>query len=240
MNAIILAAGKGTRMKNSQPKVLIDIEGVPLLKRIVDNIDTKEINKTIVVVGENGELIQNILKDKVTYAYQMIPIGTLDALVQALPLVDSKEILVMPADIPYLNKKLIDNVISYYYQTHCRNLVIGMKLYNPSGYGRMIYKNNTFEIVEEKNILSTHGKTNVVNTGVYILNVDDIYPYLSISKKDETTGEYYLTDYINYLSNKKIINDLIFPETYLLKGANDQETLKKILIQKNNSFNTIK
>ena len=80
MNAIILAAGKGTRMKNSQPKVLIDIEGVPLLKRIVDNIDTKEINKTIVVVGENGELIQNTLKDKVTYAYQMIPIGTLDAI----------------------------------------------------------------------------------------------------------------------------------------------------------------
>lgn len=235
MNVIILAAGRGTRMKIDKPKVLVDVEGVPIISRIVSNLDIESINKKIVVVGENKELIQNILKEEVVYAYQMIPIGTLDALVQALPYVDSKEILVIPGDIPYISEKLINDIIKYYYQTHSRNLIIGMKLYDPSGYGRMIFDNGTFEIIEEKNIRLKSSKTNVVNTGVYILNVDDIYPYLTVSKKDEITGEYYLTDYINHLADKKIINDLIFPETYLLKGANDIESLKKILIHKNNS-----
>lgn len=237
MNAIILAAGKGTRMKDIQPKVLVDVEGVPIIKRIVSNLRIETINKQIIVVGENAKLIQDIIGNEACYAYQMIPIGTLDALVQALPLVDSKEILVLPADIPYLSENLIKEIISYYYQSHCRNLVIGMKLYNPNGYGRMIYENGTFEIIEEKSLKLSGRKTNVVNTGVYILNVDDIYPYLSISKKDEISGEYYLTDYINYLANNKQISDLIFPETYLLKGANDQETLREILFQKNNSRN---
>lgn len=236
MNTIILAAGRGTRMKGGKPKVLVDVEGVPIIKRIVSNLDIESINKKIVVVGENKDLIQNILNNEVIYAYQMIPIGTLDALVQALPQVDSKEVLVVPADIPYISEKLIKDIITYYYQTHSRNLIIGMKLYDPTGYGRMIFEKGKFEIVEEKNIGFKDIKNNVVNTGVYILNVDDIYPYLGISKKDPVTGEYYLTDYINFLADKQLINDLIFPETYLLKGANDVESLKKILIHKKNSF----
>ena len=235
MNAIVLAAGKGTRMKSANPKVLVDVEGVPIIKRIVANLTFDKVDKTIIVVGENAQQIKNIITENVYYAYQMVPIGTLDALVQALPQINSKEILVVPGDIPFLSKELLNDIVNYYYQTHCRNLVIGMKLYDPTGYGRMIFKDGKFQIVEERNILQSNGKTNVVNTGVYILNVDDIYPYLSMSKKDEITGEYYLTDYINYLADNKIINDLIFPETHLLKGANDVETLKKILKQKNNS-----
>lgn len=234
MECVILAAGKGSRMKEVISKVLVDVEGVPMLKRIVLACRISKIKNTIVVVGHNSNLVQNILNNDVKYAYQMVPLGTLDAFVQSLPLVTTSEVLVLPGDLPCINKEVINDIIDYYHQNHCRNLIIGMRVSNPLHYGRMI-KSETgkTKIVEEKNATEDVLNTFVVNTGIYIFKVEDIYPYLTISKKDELTNEYYLTDYINYLAENNKLNTLIYPETYVLKGANDMTSLRNILNQKN-------
>ena len=234
MECVILAAGKGSRMKEVISKVLVDVEGVPMLKRIVLACRISKIKNTIVVVGHNSNLVQNILNNDVKYAYQMVPLGTLDAFVQSLPLVTTSEVLVLPGDLPCINKEVINDIIDYYHQNHCRNLIIGMRVSNPLHYGRMI-KSETgkTKIVEEKNATEDVLNTFVVNTGIYIFKVEDIYPYLTISKKDELTNEYYLTDYINYLVENNKLNTLIYPETYVLKGANDMTSLRNILNQKN-------
>lgn len=234
MECVILAAGKGSRMKEVVPKVLVDVEGIPMLKRIVLSCKNSKVHNTIVVVGNNANLIQNILQNDVQYAYQMVPLGTLDAFVQSLPLVSTSEVLVLPGDLPCVTSEVISDIIDYYYQNHCRNLVIGMRVSNPLHYGRMV-KSETgkTKIIEEKNATNDELNTMVVNTGIYILKIEDIYPYLTISKKDEITNEYYLTEYINYLADMNKLNTLIYPETYVLKGANDMTSLRNILNQKN-------
>lgn len=234
MDAIILAAGRGSRMKEAIPKVLVDVEGEPMLKRIVNSVQHKVITKKIVVVGSNYQMIQNVLKSTVQYAYQMVPLGTLDAFLQGTNQISSSEVIVLPGDIPCINRDVIDDIINYYYQNHCRNLVIGMRVTNPVNYGRMVRNElGKTKIVEEKNATIDELNNFVINTGIYILKIDDVYPYLPVSKKDEVTGEYYITDYINYLGERNLLSTLIYPETYILKGANDMETLRNILKQKN-------
>ncbi len=233
METIILAAGKGSRMKDTISKVLVDVEGVPMIRRIVDSCMNKHVNQRIVVVGNNANLVQNVLKNDVKYAYQMIPLGTLDAFVQGLPLVSTSDVLVLPGDLPCITKEVIEDIIEYYQQNHCRNLVIGMRVTNPIHYGRMVKSEfGKTKIIEEKNATAEELNTMIVNTGIYVLKVEDVYPYLTISKKDEVTNEYYLTDYINYLADNNKLSTLIYPETYVLKGANDMISLRNILNQK--------
>mgnify|MGYP003303027649 CR=1 FL=1 len=234
METIILAAGRGSRMKEVVPKVLVDVEGEPMLKRIVNACCNEYVKNTIVVVGANAPLVQNVLENSVKYAYQMVPLGTLDAFVQALPQVTTGEALVLPGDMPCLNKNVIEDIIEYYRRNHCRNLVIGMRVSNPVNYGRMVKGNQgKTKIIEEKNASNEELNTMIINTGIYILKLEDVYPYLTISNKDEITNEYYLTDYINYLSENNKLSTLIYPETYVLKGANDMISLRNILKQKN-------
>ena len=235
MEAIILAAGRGSRMKEAIPKVLIDVEGKPMIKRIVESLNNKLLQRTIVVVGSNATLVKNVLNDSVTYAYQMVPLGTMDAFVQALPQVTSKEVLVLPGDLPCVNSGVINDIVEYFNQNHCLNLVIGMRVSNPLHYGRMVKsERGKTKIIEEKNASKEELNTTIINTGIYILNVEDVYPYLAISKKDPVTNEYYITDFINYLADNNKLSTLIYPETYVLKGANDMSSLRNILKQKNN------
>lgn len=234
METIILAAGRGSRMKEVVPKVLVDVEGEPMIKRIVNACCNKHIKNRIVVVGSNANLVQQVLPSDVKYAYQMIPLGTLDAFVQGLPLVSTSDVLVLPGDLPCINKEIIEDIIEYYKQNHCRNLVIGMRVSNPINYGRMVKnERGKTKIIEEKNATVEQLNTMTINTGIYILKVEDVYPYLTISQKDAITNEYYLTDYINYLAENNKLCTLIYPETYVLKGANDMISLKNILKQKN-------
>ena len=239
MEAIILAGGKGTRMKGTVPKVLVEVNGTPIIKKVYKAVNNKYVNRTIIVVGEQKEAIQNTLSGNITYAYQMIPLGTMDAYIQALPYVSTKEVIVVPADIPYLDKSIIQDIIEYYYQNNIRNLLIGMRVMNPHNYGRIIIDNKKIRIVEEKECSEEERNVNIVNTGIYIFHVEDVYPYLGELQIHHQNNEYYLTDYINYLASNKLLDSLIFPENYHLKGANDLETLK-ILDNEYNNENTFK
>ena len=120
-----------------------------------------------------------------------------------------------------------------------RNLLIGMRVINPYGYGRVIVSNKRIKIVEEKDCTDEEKKQNIINTGIYIFNVEDVYPYLGQLQNKNNNQEYYLTDFINYLSENKLLGSLVFPENYHLKGANDLETLK-ILSYENDNENTFK
>ncbi len=239
MEVVILAAGKGTRMKTEVPKVLIEVNGEPMLKRIMKALDGPKTPRKIIVVGENIEKIEQVLTGNITYAYQMVPLGTMDAYVQSLPYVSTKEVLVIPGDIPFLSKELVQDIIDYYYQNNIRNLIIGMRVLNPYGYGRITMDNRKIKLVEEKNCNDEQKLVNLINTGIYILHVEDVYPYFSLIKKDTYTNEYYLTDFINYLAKDNKLDSLIFPETFRLKGANDQKTLQN-LINESQYENTFK
>ena len=111
MEVVLLAGGKGSRMKGEKTKVLVEVDGIPIIKRIVNNLNNKYINRIIVVAGEFIEEISKVLNGNITYAYQKEPLGTMDAYIQALPYVSTKQVLVLPSDIPYLDKNMIQEII---------------------------------------------------------------------------------------------------------------------------------
>lgn len=234
MEAIVLAAGLGTRMMTSRPKVLVEVEGIPIIKRVINALNNKYTLRKIVVVGENYSEIQNIISGNITYAFQMKPLGTLDAYVQALPYVSTKEVIVLPCDIPYIDKVLLEDIISYYYRNNIRNLLIGMNVLNPHSYGRIINDNGNIKIIEDKHCTEEQKKIHKVNSGIYIFNVEDIYQYLSSFTFDKEVKEFYITDFINFLADQKQLSTLIFPETYKLKGVNDIGSLNNLIKEKQN------
>lgn len=234
MEAIVLAAGKGSRMVTNKPKVLVEVEGVSIIKRTIEALNNKYTLRKIVVVGKNYEDIQKEINGNITYAFQMNPLGTLDAYVQALPYVSTKEVIVLPCDIPYLDKELIEDIIVYYYHNNIRNLLIGMNVLNPSSYGRIINHRGTIKIIEDKHCSDEEKKVKKVNTGIYIFNVEDIYQYLPKISINNKMQEFYLTDFINYLAENKLLSTLIFPENFKFKGVNDVTSLNNLIKEKEN------
>lgn len=235
IDGIILAAGKGTRMKEIVPKVLITIDNKSMIENTVFVL--KQVcDKVIVVVGENYQKIHAKLKDDVIYSHQSIPMGTLDALITTIPLLDDQNIsIIVPADIPYLDKETIELIVDDYDKAKNCVLVVGMKVENPKGYGRLKMKNDKLlKIIEEKEAIEEEKKINIVNSGIYIIPNKLIKKYHRFIKPSAVTNEYYLTDLINYMIGKEKVMVKVCHNSINLEGVNDIKSLERLKKQHQN------
>ena len=238
MQGLILAAGKGTRMKEAIPKTLITVEGVPMIKRIYNAI-VPNVDEVIVVVNNNYIPIKDTLGENATYVIQTEQKGTADAVKAALFSLKEKEVsIIVPSDIPFLSKNIIENIVDYYYSMNSETLVVGMKVRFPNGYGRIKKENDKLiKIVEDKDASDLEKINNIVNTGIYIIPNELIVKHIEEVPKSSVTGEYYLTELINIIAKKTNVDTLIFPEVVELKGINDLNALKALIKQKNAIIN---
>lgn len=233
ITGVILAGGKGTRMNGSKPKVLMEIEGKPMIKRIAECFDPADFKKTIVVVGDLKSEIARVLASDIRFARQAEPKGTLDAFKSALPfLTDGDTALVVPADIPFLTKERLTEIIKFHYETQGKAVVVGMKVENPKGYGRLTIRNNRLSIIEEKEANSTEKMIPYVNTGIYVFPISLVKDLVNQVTNRNQSGEYYLTDLVALLAENDQIVPLYYPEDYTLKGVNDLTSLKSLLEEK--------
>ena len=136
---IVLAAGRGARMDSDVPKPAIIVDGKPIIKRIVDSLRGAAIDEIIVVVGYKKEHIQAILKNEVTYVVQKELSGTATAVKEVVPYIEEKsEVIIIPGDIPYLNKETVQSILNFHHIGHNDLTVVSMSLEDPTGYGRII------------------------------------------------------------------------------------------------------
>lgn len=220
--AVILAAGKGSRMNTNHAKPALKIMGKEIIRYIFDAIPSVFL-KRICVVGHKKEEIQAILNDKVTYVFQSEEKGTAHALSMALKHINvDGNTLVLIADIP-----LIDNaILNELYQYHTRNdnditLLTGI-LDNPKGYGRVFRKKGKIsEIIEEKYIKNK--QINEVYSGVMIVK-NHILSFLHNIKENDF-NEYYLTDLIKLTSKKYKIGSYTLKDSVKIMGVNDKESI---------------
>jgi bifunctional UDP-N-acetylglucosamine pyrophosphorylase/glucosamine-1-phosphate N-acetyltransferase len=212
--AIVLAAGEGTRMKSSIPKVLHPICGKPMIKYLIDNLNSIGIQKIIVIVGHMAELVKKNLRG-VKCVTQPSLLGTADAVVRVKRelLKDKKiqSILVVYGDIPLLSittlKKLVDRHIST--KSGCTLLV--SKLKNPTGYGRLLRSNNgrIVKIIEELDASIYEKVIEEINVGAYCFNKDELFKALEKIRPENRKKEYYLTDTIEILAKSNILVDSV-------------------------------
>lgn len=194
---VILAAGKGTRMRSSLPKVLHPVAKKPMVQHVIDAARALHAEKINVVYGFGAEQFQQaITGDDLTFVLQAEQLGTGHAVNVAMPQVsDDQDVLVLYGDVPLTQVSTLEALIAAKPDDGMSLLTV--TLANPTGYGRIIRDNGTVVgIVEQKDASLEQLTINEVNTGILYANAGDLRRWLANLSNDNAQGEYYLTDII--------------------------------------------
>lgn len=232
--AIILAAGKGTRMVSAKPKVLHEIFSKPLLGWVIEAIQRLSAEtQCIVVIGHEAESVDEYLNNRYMYVRTTIQkeqLGTGHAAAQAVPLLSDFKgnVLITCGDTPLISTKTLRYFVKYHEENGSDLTVLTAEMKDPTGYGRIIrnLKDEVVKIVEEKDATRDQKEITEVNAGIYCLNWTKIKKAFNELKNNNAQGEYYLTDIIKWarLNSYKVLgyktrnNDEIF-------GVNSRQNL---------------
>lgn len=205
LTSIILAAGKGTRMKSDKPKVLHEILGIPMINYVLDVV--KEVNsfKNVVVVGHGkDEVIKSLENSDVEFAVQSELLGTAHAVMMAENFLNDGEVLVLCGDTPLLEGKTVKRFIEFHKENSMDCSVITAKFDNPYGYGRIVRGKDgkILKIVEEKDSTNEEKKINEINSGIYLINAKLLKESFKEFNNNNNQNEYYLTDVIDIFNTK--------------------------------------
>jgi len=199
--AIILAAGKGTRMKSELPKVMHKLAGKPLIDHVLDSIEKLGVSEVLTIVGHGREIVTEHIKGRSEIVIQHEQLGTGHALLQAAPfLKKNKGVLVLSGDQPLLTSDTLDSLVKMHEESNSSATVLTAQMDNPYGYGRIIRNEGTFKaIVEEKDSDESQKRIKEINTGTYCFVGFSLQEALTRITPKNSQGEYYLTDVFDSL-----------------------------------------
>ena len=227
---VILAAGKGTRMKSALPKVLHPLCGEPLIHYPVRLARQLGSTATVLVVGHGAEAVEAALAaENVAFALQAEQLGTGHALLCAQPALSdfSGTILLLCGDVPLLRSATIAQLLDYHHSQGASVTVLTATLENPHGYGRVVRDGDeVIAIVEEKDATPELRSIREINTGIYCFAAPFVFTALSQVGCNNAQGEYYLTDVLALArSSGKKVCALAAAEGAEAMGINDRVQL---------------
>jgi len=199
---VILAAGKGTRMKSDLVKVLHPLLGVPMLSYPVElSLNDIKAEKTILVVGHQADKIKEKFKDpRIHFVLQEEQLGTGHAVLQALPFLQSFNgtVLILCGDVPLVKMETLRSFIDTFWRNESNLSVLTAVVENPSGYGRIIRGPTGWleRIVEEKDGSEDEKLIREINTGIFSIKAPFLIDSLKEIGQENAQGEYYLTDLV--------------------------------------------
>ncbi len=204
--AIVLAAGKGSRMKNNIPKCAIPIMDKPMINHIVEQIKNTSIDEIICVVGYKKEYIYTLLKDSVTYKVQETQEGSGHAVSCCKGIDESGYTVILNGDMPMVDYILLQDFINHHLENRNDLTIASLFLSNPKGYGRIIRdkENKITEIKEELELNENEKLIHEVNGGLYCIKTKLLFETLAKIKNENHKKEYYLTDIVKELNGYKI------------------------------------
>lgn len=207
---IILAGGEGKRMCSSIPKVLHKVQGVPMLERVVRNVESLNPSGIFIVSGNNSERFKDALSgySNVQFIPQLNPQGTGHAVRMVLPYLQDGPVLIVNGDTPLIGDALNDMV-----KMSLPPCVMVSKIDDPFGQGRIVMDidGNFQKIVEEKDATDEEKQIKVVNTGIYLVDAQDLKDIVPGLSNYNAQNEYYLTDVFGVLNKR--VNLHILPRT---------------------------
>lgn len=235
--AVVMAAGKGTRMKSNKSKLVHQIYGKELVTRVVETAKKADVNEIIAVVGYKKEQVQAVLGDSVKYAYQEEMLGTGHAVMQTVKYLEGRKgkVVVLNGDVPILRPETLKNLIQKSINNKEYATLLTAIYDNPTGYGRIIRDEggNIKGIVEQKDATEEQKEIQEINAGIYCFDIEELLLALKEVKPNNAQGEYYLTDVIKIMNDKGLKTGAVIVEdnTEIL-GVNDRlqlEMLTRIL-----------
>jgi bifunctional UDP-N-acetylglucosamine pyrophosphorylase/glucosamine-1-phosphate N-acetyltransferase len=223
LKVLILAAGKGTRMKSDQPKVMFKVAGKPMIDYVVESAKQLNPDEIVVIVGFGANLLEEHLNSKnVSFAYQIEQLGTGHAIMQAKSFFENYDgdILILCGDMPLVSAETLNKFIEAAKGSELS--FISVKVSNPKGFGRVIRSanGNVLKIVEEKDASESERKVSEINTGVYLVNSMVLKERLAKISNNNAQNEYYLTDIVKDGAFAYVAED-----EYEFIGINDRKAL---------------
>lgn len=230
MNVIILAAGKGTRMKSALPKVLQPLASRPLLGHVLTTAKQLNPSQIITIFGHGGELVQSTFaQESITWVEQTEQLGTGHAVQMTLPVLPKEGVsLILYGDVPLVQVQTLQKLIEV--SQHSGIGMITLTVENPTGYGRIIRQEGKIQaIVEHKDANEAQLQIKEINTGIYCISNEKLHQWLPNLSNNNAQGEYYITDIIAMAVAEGLEIASIEPNlTFEVEGVNDRLQLAQL------------
>jgi UDP-N-acetylglucosamine diphosphorylase/glucosamine-1-phosphate N-acetyltransferase len=242
--AVIMAAGKGTRMKDpSKAKVMYEVLGKPLVHYVVDLAQTLRTSRTIVIVGYQRETVIEYLRNShanVEIAVQEEQLGTGHAIMQTESLLKdfSGDVVVLSGDVPLLTIESMQNLIGHHHSTGAVSTILTADFADPTGYGRIVRNQDTSvkKIVEHKDATDEERTIKEINSGIYMFDGQKLFDGLKHITPQNVQNEYYLTDvFEHFWKHRWKVSALKTAHVEEIMGVNtirQLDEVKKILLER--------
>lgn len=222
--AIVLAAGKGTRMRSAKPKVLHEILGKPMINRVIKAIDQAGIENKYIVVGHGAEMVKEAIPDSSKIVLQEEQLGTGHAVMVALNALQKEvedfsqsTVVVTCGDTPLISAESLDEMLRQHVNSQAAVSVMTTKVENPTGYGRILRDGEKIKaIVEQKDASAEEVLIDEINVGTYCFNMAFLVEQINSLDTNNAQGEFYLTDLL-----KIAYKNGLHTQAYVLDNAND-------------------
>ncbi|MFP4527104.1 MAG: sugar phosphate nucleotidyltransferase [Candidatus Kapaibacterium sp.] len=235
---VILAAGKGKRMKNPNlPKVLVPLKDKPLVGHVLDTAFRLDPEKIVLIIGHLKETVIDYVKgmrsDLMEYAVQEHQLGTGHAVAQAEPKLEGfdGDVLILCGDVPLLRESTLRKFIDSHREADADVSVLTADAPDPTGYGRIVRDSDGdfLRIVEEKDASAEEKKITEFNSGVYFVKAELLFSALREVGNENAQGEYYLTDIIGIARDRgKRAAAFKLADFDELQGVNSPEDLERV------------
>ena len=228
--AIILAAGKGTRMKSDLPKVLHKVAGISMLEHVFRSVSAIEPEKTVTVVGHKAELVEQVLVGQTDFVRQTEQLGTGHAVMMAEPVLENLtgQTLVIAGDTPLITGESLKNLIDFHINHKNVATILTAEADNPFGYGRIVRNQHdeVLKIVEQKDASDFEQQIKEINTGTYVFDNARLFEALKNINTNNAQGEYYITDVIGiFRENGEKVGAYTLKDFDESLGVNDRVAL---------------
>ena len=228
--AIILAAGKGTRMKSDLPKVLHKVAGISMLEHVFRSVNAINPEKTVTVIGHKAELVEQVLAGQTEFVRQTEQLGTGHAVMMAEPVLENLtgQPLVIAGDTPLITGESLKNLIDFHINHKNVATILTAEADNPFGYGRIVRNQHgeVLKIVEQKDASDFEQQIKEINTGTYVFDNARLFEALKNINTNNAQGEYYITDAIGiFRENGEKVGAYTLKDFDESLGVNDRVAL---------------
>ena len=224
---IILAAGKGTRMRSNLPKVLQPLAGRPLLGHVIDTAKKLQADHIITIYGHGGTLVQNAFAhEQVQWVEQAEQLGTGHAVKVTLPVLPHEDVsLILSGDVPCITEQTLQKLLDVSRETQIG--LVTLTLADATGYGRIVRENGKIQaIVEHKDASEAQRQIQEINTGIYCVSNAKLHEWLPKLSNNNAQGEYYLTDIVAMAIADGLEVASVEPQlAFEVEGVNDRVQL---------------
>jgi UDP-N-acetylglucosamine diphosphorylase/glucosamine-1-phosphate N-acetyltransferase len=230
---VILAAGKGTRMKSDLAKVLHPVCGRPMIHHVIRLARSLGSERTIAVIGHQKEKVREALKDEpVEFAVQEPQLGTGHAVMQTEDLLHGYdgEVLILSGDVPLLTLETMTRFIDFHFRHGSAGSVLTTLMPDATGYGRVIRtpEGDVSKIVEHKDATEGEQRIREINSGIYVFRAKDLFLALNRIDANNAQNEYYLPDVLKVLiEGGKSVGAFVTQDYREIAGINTVDQLQE-------------